>query len=157
MITLEITILAHQEAEEENFFTIEIFFRRVIKGTLIPQTIEELRIVFRYLWPNPYNQTAEEETARALSRVSLATGITASGLSTPEPSPSQQEELQEVPLQGEEESPLPIPDPTGINSLTPSSEQDLNERFSNNMRESLERHLGTIIEETFRERSQTLE
>ena len=26
----------------------------------------------------------------------------------------------------EEEIPLPIPDPSGINSLTPSSEQDLN-------------------------------
>ena len=36
---------------------------RVIEGTLIPQTIEESRIVFRYLWPNPYYQTPEEETA----------------------------------------------------------------------------------------------
>ena len=57
----------------------------------------------------------------------------------------------------EEESPLPIPDPTGINSSTPSSEQDFSKQFSNNIRESLERHLGTIIEETFWERSQTLE
>ena len=52
--------------------------------------------------------------------------------------------------EGEEETPLPIPDQTAINSLTPSSEQDLSEqRFSNNMRESLERYLGTIIEEMF--------
>ena len=60
-----------------------------------------------------------------------------------EESDSQDEE------EGEDESPLPIPDLTGINSSTPSSEQDLSERFSNNTRESLERHLGTIIEETF--------
>ena len=66
-------------------------------------------------------------------------------------SPAEDEE------EGEEEIPLPIPDRTVINFLTPSSEQDSSERFSNNMRESLERHLGTIIEETFQERSQTLE
>ena len=59
--------------------------------------------------------------------------------------------------EGEEEIPLPIPDPSGTSSLTQSSEQDLSERFSNNMRESLERHLGTIIEEMFQERSQTPE
>ena len=268
LITLEITISAHWEAEEENSFTIEIFFRRVIEGTLIPQSIEELRIVFGYLWPNPYYQTADKETARAPSRVSLVTGVTMPWDTTMEPSPSPEEELQEVPLpppilpelpelpgiadynwrvvalwqrvkshnqwvrelpltvnqrldsllthiwlginlneiafsdgnitfrqlrnidcnenpqfyselsqheddnyepshleeldsqnekEGEEESPLPIPDPTGINSLTPSSVQDLSKWFSNNMRESLERHLGTIIEETFWERSQTPE
>ena len=84
--------------EEENSFTIKIFFRRVIEGTLVPQTIEELRIVFGYLWPNPYYQTPEVETACAPSRVSLATGVTASGFSSPEPSPSPEEELQEVPL-----------------------------------------------------------
>ena len=98
MITLEITILAHQEAEEENSFTIEIFFRRVIEGTLIPQTIEESRIVFVYLWPNPYYETPESETARPLSRVSLVTGVTMPWETTPEPSPSPEEELQEVPL-----------------------------------------------------------
>ena len=59
--------------------------------------------------------------------------------------------------EGAEEIPLPIPDRMAINSLTPSSEQDLNEQFSNNTRESLEIHLGTIIEETFQERSKTLE
>ena len=67
-------------------------------GTLIPQTIEDSRIVFRSLWPNPYYQTPEEETAHAPSRVSLATGVTASGFSSPEPSPSPPEELREVPL-----------------------------------------------------------
>ena len=59
--------------------------------------------------------------------------------------------------EGEEEIPLPIPDRTRINSQIPSLEQDSSERFSNSTRESLARHLGTIIEETFRERSQTLE
>ena len=59
--------------------------------------------------------------------------------------------------EGEEEIPLPILDPLGINSLTPSLEQDSSEQFSNNTRESLERHLGTIIEEMFQERSQTPE
>ena len=57
----------------------------------------------------------------------------------------------------EEENPLPIPDQTVINSLTPSLEQDSSKRFSNNTRKSLERHLGTIIEEMFQERSQTWE
>ena len=84
--------------EEDNSFTIKIYFRRVITGTLIPQTIEDLRIVFGYLWRNPYYQTPEEETAHAPSRVSLATGVTATGFSSPEPSPSPPEELREVPL-----------------------------------------------------------
>ena len=57
-------------------------------------------------------------------------------------------------VEGEEEIPLPIPDQTRINSPIPSLEQDLSERFSSSMREPLERHLGTIIEDVFRERSQ---
>ena len=68
-------------------------------------------------------------------------------------SDSQAEDKEEE----EEEIPLPIPDQTVINSLISFSEQDLSEQFSNNMRESLERHLGTIIEETFQEWSQTPE
>ena len=71
---------------------------RVIKGTLIPQTIKESRIGFGYLWPNPYYQTAEEETARAPSRVSLVTGVTMPWETTLERSPSPEEELREVPL-----------------------------------------------------------
>ena len=50
------------------------------------------------MWPNRYYQTPEEETAHAPSRVSLATGVTASGFSLPELSPSPPEELREVPL-----------------------------------------------------------
>ena len=66
-------------------------------------------------------------------------------LSHLEESDSQDKDKEE----GEEEIPLPIPDPMVINFLTPSSEQDSSERFSNSTRESLERHLGTIIEEMF--------
>ena len=94
LITLEIMILAHRETEEDNSFSIEIYFRRVIEGTLIPQTIEESRIIFGYLWPNPYYQTPEAETARAPSRVSLEQGELPTGFSSPAPSPP--EELQVV-------------------------------------------------------------
>ena len=74
LIILEIMISAHREMEEDNSFSIEIYFQRVIEGTQIPQTIEDSRIIFRYLWPNPYYQTPETETARAPSRVSLEQG-----------------------------------------------------------------------------------
>ena len=57
--------------------------------------------------------------------------------------------------EGEEEIPLPILDQTRINSPIPFLEQDLSERSSNSTRGSLERHLGTIIEETFREITDT--
>ena len=107
LITLKITISAHRETEEDNSFSIEIYFRRVIEGTLIPQTIEDSRIVFGYLWPNPYYQTPETETVRAPSRVSLEEGEIPSGFSTPEPSPSPTEELQEVPLPPPKLSELP--------------------------------------------------
>ena len=48
--------------------------------------------------------------------------------------------LAEDEEEGEEEIPLPIPDRMRINSQILSSEQDLSEQFSNNTRESLERH-----------------
>ena len=50
------------------------------------------------MWPNPYYQTPEEETAHAPSRVSLVTGVTTPWETTLEPSPSPEEELREVPL-----------------------------------------------------------
>ena len=93
--------------EEDNSFSIEIYFRRVIKGTLIPQTIEDSRIVFGYLWPNPYYQSPETETAHAPSRVSLEQGELPTGFSTPAPSPPTSEELQEVPLPSPELPKLP--------------------------------------------------
>ena len=97
LITLEVKISAHRETEEENSFSLIIYFRRVTPGTIIPQTIESLRIVFRYLWPNPYYQIPETETARAPSRVSLEQGEIPTGFSSPAPSPTPSEELREVP------------------------------------------------------------
>ena len=58
--------------------------------------IENSRIVFRYLWPNWYYQIPEEETAHALSRVSLATGVTASENPTPVNTPSPTESLHKI-------------------------------------------------------------
>ena len=95
MITLKVKISAHRETEEDNSFSLVIYFRRVIEGTITPQTIESLRIIFGYLWPNPYYQIPETETAHAPSRVSLELGELPTGFSSPAPSPP--EELQEVP------------------------------------------------------------
>ena len=97
LITLEVKISAHRETEEDNSFSLVIYFRRVIEGTIIPQTIELSRIIFGYLWPNPYYQIPETETARAPSRVSLELGELPTGFSSPAPSPSPPEELREVP------------------------------------------------------------
>ena len=82
LITLEVEISAHRETEEDNSFSLVIYFRRVIAGTMIPQTIGDSRIVFRYLWPNPYYQTPETQTARTPSRVSLEEGEIPTGFST---------------------------------------------------------------------------
>ena len=96
LITFKVTILAHQEAEEHNTFSIEIIFRwRMV--TLFPHPIENSRIIFGYLWPNPYHQIAEEEeTACTLSRVSPTTEVTASRESTPVNPESPSESLHEV-------------------------------------------------------------
>ena len=100
-------ISAHREEEQENSFSIEIYFQQVIEGTQIPQTIEDSRIVFGYLWPNPYYQTPETETTRAPSRVSLEQGELPTGFSSPAPSLSPPEELREVPLPPPELPELP--------------------------------------------------
>ena len=97
LITFEITISAHQSAEEYNTFTIEIIFRQRVE-TLFPHPIEDLRIVFGYLWPNCYYQIPEEEIAHTPSRVFLATGVTAEDNSTQAPTPSPPESLHEVEL-----------------------------------------------------------
>ena len=89
--------MAHREEEQDNSFSIEIFFQRVIEGTQIPQTIKDLRIIFGYLWPNPYYQTPETQTACAPSRVSLELGELPTGFSSPAPSSPPTEELQVVP------------------------------------------------------------
>ena len=53
----------------------------------------------------------------------------------------------------EEESPLPIPGSSGSHSRIPESEHNSDEQSSENTSNRLERHLGTIIEETFQERT----
>ena len=49
----------------------------------------------------------------------------------------------------EEEPPLPIPGPSGIQSMIPPSEHNSPGSSLERLRESLDEHLGTIIEETF--------
>ena len=97
LITLESRISAYWEDEEDNSFFIEIYFRRAAAGTQIPLTIERSSIVLGYLWPNPYYQIPESETACAPSRVSLELGELPTGFSSLAPSPSPPEELREVP------------------------------------------------------------
>ena len=58
--------------------------------------------------------------------------------------------------EGEEEHPLPTPGSLGTHMRNPPTEHSSGEQSSKSMRESLERHLGTIIEEMFQERN-TLE
>ena len=65
------------------------------------------------------------------------------------------EEEEEI----EEEHPLPIPCPSCLSPIylmTQELEQFSNEQLSENTNYKLDRHLGTIIEETFQERT-TLE
>ena len=49
----------------------------------------------------------------------------------------------------EEEQPLPIPDPSGIHSRTPCSEHNSPASSEERLNESLDEHLGTIIETMF--------
>ena len=90
LITFEVMISAHQSAELNNMFTVEIIFRWH-QNILYLHLIEESRTILGYLWPNPYYQIDKEEIRHAPSRVSLATGVTASEFPThvnsPEPSP----------------------------------------------------------------------
>ena len=62
-----------------------------------------------------------------------------------ESGPQGEEEEEE----GEEECPLPIPDPMGTHLGTQHSEHNSQEQSSDSLRTSLDKHLGTIIEETF--------
>ena len=96
MITFEVYILAYPEAEEHNTFSIKIIFRQRIEGSIAPHPIEDLRIVFGYLWHNPYHQIAEEEQVCTPSSFSLATGVIASENPTPVNTPSPPQSLHEV-------------------------------------------------------------
>ena len=111
MITFHITILAHQTAEEFNSFAVRIFFRRRSERSLPPHQIEESRIVLGYQWPNPYYQIEVDLIVHTPSRGSSATGVTASGTTTPvDPSSSEEvEELHEIPL-----PPDPLPEIPGL-------------------------------------------
>ena len=244
------------DLEEYNSFILEIVFRHRVEGSLLPHLIEDSRIVFGYLWPNPYYWIEEDQIICTPSRNSIVTGVTTSGATTPvNPSTPPQElhkaplppptlpelpelpgianfnfqveavwlwveahnwQLRELPFspqeplegllacirsgvnldkitftegqitfrhlqqidrnanpqfytessqhkdnnyeqphledsssQGEEEHPLPIPDLSGIHSWIPPLEHSSREQSSESTRESLERHLGTIVEETF--------
>ena len=61
-------------------------------------------------------------------------------------------EASENEAKGEESTPLPIPDPTSTHLTTQESEQFSTKQSSENTNYELERHLGTIMEETFQER-----
>ena len=115
MITFHITISAHQTEEEFNSFAVGIFFRWRIEGSLPPHQIEESRIVLGYQWPNLYHQIEEDLIVCTPSRGSSATGVTASGTTTPVDLLSEEEveELHEIPL-----PPEPLPEIPRLPSLS---------------------------------------
>ena len=115
LITINVTISENQEAEEFNSFVLETIFRWRTEGTLPPHPIEELRIVFGYLWPNLYYQIKEHLIVHTPSRSSIVTGATTSGTTTPVALPSPLQELHEVPLPP---APLPkLPELPGISDF----------------------------------------
>ena len=67
--------------------------------------------------------------------------------------PSEDEEEEEGEIEAEEEQveehPLPIPEPQGIHSRIPRSEHNSPGSSEERLSESLDEHLGTIIETTF--------
>ena len=109
MITLQITISAHRTEEEFNSFTFGIVFRQRTERSIPPHPIEDSRIVFGYLWPNLYYQIKEDLIVHTLSRGSIVTGVTTSGITTPVDPPSPPEELHKVPL-----PPDPLPELPGL-------------------------------------------
>ena len=76
LITINVTISAHRETEENNSFILEVTFRQRSERSLPPHTIEELTIVFRYLWPNQYYKIEEDLIICTPSRGSSSTGST---------------------------------------------------------------------------------
>ena len=147
LITLETRISAHREDEEDNSFFIEIYFWRTIAGTLIPLTIENLSIVLGYLWPNPYYQIPETETACAPSRVSLEQGELPTGFSSPAPSPSP-EELTEVPQPPPELPKLPgLPGTVELNQRVANLRQRIKDqnRRTRELGLTAEQWLDTVL------------
>ena len=86
IIKFEVTISAHQTNNFYNTCCVEISFDWYL-NILYLQQVKESRIVLGYLWPNHFYQV-EEEITHALSRVSLATWVTASENSTYTDTPS---------------------------------------------------------------------
>ena len=106
--------------EEFNSFTVRIIFRRRTERSLPPHLIEDLRIVFGYLWPNLYYQIEEDLIVRTPSRGPIVTGVTTSGTTTPVDLPSPPEELHKVPLPP---APLPkLPELPGITNFNRQTE-----------------------------------
>ena len=94
LLHIEVSISANDTKEEYNSFGTEIYFRQH-QFVTSPQEFEGSRIVLGYLWPNPYYI----DDNCAPSRVSLATGVTASENSTwfNTPSPTSTSSEQSVP------------------------------------------------------------
>ena len=135
-------------AEEFNSFAIGIFFRWRTERSLPPHLIEELRIVLGYQWPNPYYQIEEDLIVHTPSRGSSATGVTASGTTTPvDPSEEEVEGLHEIPL-----PPDPLPEIPGLLSVS-----DINRR-TEELCQRIEAHNQSLREQpsTPRQRLATL-
>ena len=123
-------------AEEFNSFAIGIFFRQRSERSLPPHQIEESRIVLGYQWPNLYYQI-EDLIVHTPSRGSSATGVTASGTTTPVDPPSEEEEeLHEIPL-----PPDPLPKIEGLPSVS-----DINRR-TEELRQWIEAHNQSLQEQ----------
>ena len=92
LLHIKVSISADGTKEEYNSFSIEVFFRQH-QFVASPREFEGLGIIFGVLWPNTYYLEEENFT---LSRVSLATGVTASESSTQfnTPSPPSSSEQQ---------------------------------------------------------------
>ena len=125
-------------AEEFNSFAIGIFFRRRTERSLPPHLIKELRIVLGYQWPNPYYQIEEDLIVHTPSRGSSATGVTASGTTTPvdPPTEEEQQQLHKIPL-----PPDPLPELPGLPSVS-----DINHRTAE-LRERIEAHNQSLQEQ----------
>ena len=90
-----------------------------------------------YQWPNLYYQIEEDLVVRTPSRGSSATGVTASGTTTPvDPSSSEEEELHKIPL-----PPDPLPEIPGLPSVS-----DINRR-TKELCQWIEAHNQSLREE----------
>ena len=138
LIIFNITISAHRTAEPNNSFTVGIIFRRRTERSLPPHLIEDSRIVLGYQWPNLNYQIEEDLIVHTPSRNSSATGVTASGTTTPvDPSSSEEEEeLHEIPL-----PPDPLPEIPGLPSVS-----DINRRTAK-LHQRIEAHNQSLWEQ----------